>query len=252
MEYIKSSDDSFEAYIERVREHLDGATGKHNRASRAAMIARSAEDHFARFEMPCKRYLRAMEEGDLVAAAYEKRVMLAILYEVADTAYLVMNMLDFSQLKLDSSTDGYGLVGDDSAEVVSTLGLLEEHAKRRMRLENRFEILVDFTSSVDEKEGITFKRHAHWKGFVSGDIEESFNAYFAKARQAVTERLNQQPLFWKRRSIRQYLQDNGYRGLNEILRRLEQAQVESKKSGNDLMKGLSHQITHIWKGDVVR
>ncbi len=245
-----SGDDSLREYYDRINQRLTKFSGVHNRIAQGWFLAKSAEDHFARYELPCRRYLRARGERDLASVAYERRVMLAILYEVADTAYLVMNVLDFDEIDLESSGDGYGLTGEGAADVLKVLSCLDNQCARLISLENKFDLRVDFSRPVDEKEGMTFVTHRHWQDFVAGSAEESFLAYFSRARQTVSARLNQRPRFWANQTVRQYIQAKGYRALIEILRRLEQASFVVKQVQKPT-KGV-YPFRHFWLGEQPR
>lgn len=235
---------SLNEYVERVKGRLSQALDAKNCAAQAWFLARSAEDHFARLELPWRRYLRAREQKDLASIAYERRLMLALMYEIADTAYLVMNMLDFKRLELESSADGYGLAGESATDVVKTLGYLNDQCGKLISFENRLGLRLDFKDPVDEKEGLTFNKHRHWQDFVVGSASDSFYRYFADARLILTQRLNAAPKFWAHQTVRQYLQNKGYRALYEILRRLEQASIDLSALAG---KEKEMKVSHIWR-----
>ncbi len=217
-----------EEYAARVNWRIEQDSDAEKRTSHAWFIARSGEDHFARLTLAIKRFVRARGFADQTALAYERDVIACLLYEIADTAYLTLSVLDFDKLDLSASEDGLGFVGEVAHEVVRTLSLLDNQANRLLEIEKSSAIRVDFTTPVDEKEGITYLRKHHWQDMVPGSVSDSFRGYFRHARDVVRTRLDKKPDFWVAQTIRQYLVWKHYDALLQILQRLEADTLKSE------------------------
>ena len=210
-----------EEYVARVTARLEEASAAPKIVARAWHIARSGEEHFKRIEFTVKRHMRAKAAGDKTALPYENQVLAALLYEIADTGYLVLAMLDFDKLELDSSEDGRGLVGEVAPDVVRILDLLDNQAIRLLEIEKLTGVKMDFSTAVDEKLGITFVFQGHWHDMIPGSVKDSFYTYFRQAAKAVRARLAQKPDFWAKQTVRQYLETKRYHALLKVLLRLE-------------------------------
>jgi hypothetical protein len=132
-------------------------------------------------------------------------------------------VLDLDRLELQSSGDGFGFVGEQAADVVRILGMLDAQAKRLIEAEAQYDLRADFVVPVDEKQGVTFIRKRHWQDFVPGSTKESFYGYFQQAQVVVKRRLEQRPSFWARQTFRDYLSTKGYKALLAVLLRLDEA-----------------------------
>jgi hypothetical protein len=213
--------------LEHFNERLDERL-KRNREREAMCLAiwqfaRSAERHLDRIEPAAHRYQRALLLRQREAAAYEKHVMLALLYEAIDTVLVVIQQLDWDTLELELSADGSGLVGEDAQFLVELMQVLERICSRALSIAKLHELQLDFSTPVDELEGITYYHHAHWSDFVPGSLEKSFMTYFGLAKQGVTARLNQAAKFSGKMTYRQALAKSKRPALREIIRRLEAA-----------------------------
>lgn len=220
---IHSETDSFDEFLERLKQRTKGYAEHGSGRIFIMDIAHSAEQHLERLPVVARRYQRALVLDDTIAAAYEKETMLALLYEALDTVYIVLQILDLNALSLESSLDGVGLAGEDASFVSSLVQTLEHVCEHVRKLERKYNIELNFNTAVDEREGITYTRHAHWQDFVPGSISESFYSYFAQAREGVIHRLETVPKFWPRQTIREALARSRRPALIEMIRRLEYA-----------------------------
>lgn len=215
--------DSLEEYFDRLERRIRRGESVGKKIIRIQQIAKSAEDHFKRLSLPQERYLRAIEMHDDLSAAFERRTMLALLYEIVDTSFIVMNLLDFDELDLESSQNGHGLTGNSAFTVVHILTVLDDQCATVAQIEKEFDLIVDFVHPVDEKRGITYEGKSHWQDFFPGSVEKSFHLYFSQAQQSMNRRLDQRPRIWERQTIREYLRKHRYVSLVEMLGRLERA-----------------------------
>lgn len=207
-------------YVSRVKRRVEEESDAIKRIAGLKDVALSAEKHFKRLLKPRKRYQQARDFQDDLSAAYERRVLLVLLYEIVDHSYMTLNLLDFEALKLRASGDGHGLAGDSAAEVVSVLELLNEQCKRVMALEAELDLKVNFSFPLDEKEDITFTQTPHWQGFAPGLLGRSFYAYFGSAQESIVRRIRQQPGFWNEQTVGRYLERKGYDSLVGMIGRL--------------------------------
>ncbi|NMC62155.1 MAG: hypothetical protein GYA55_03210 [SAR324 cluster bacterium] len=212
-------------YFERVNYRMSIASKIGNYLVSISYLANLADNHIRRFDLAAKRFLRAMKLHDKMSQAFERVLMFITLYEAIDHLCIVLNLLDFEKLDLESSLDGHGLSGDSAAEVVHLLNSVDEKARKIIRLEEENHIIADFYEAFDEKQGLTYTTLSHWQDFVAGSIQQSFRDYFKSARQAVHYRLEQKPRFWKNQSIRQYLHRKNYKALLRVIGDLEGAKL---------------------------
>lgn len=214
-------------YLSRVLARMEEGTGTARSASRAWYLARSGEEHFTRLDFALRRLRRAQALNDEGSIKYEREVVSALLYEIADTAYLVLAMLDFNQLELSSSEDGLGFVGEVAPDVVRTLNLLNNQSSRLLEVEKSTGSVVDFSAAVDEREGITYLKKCHWQDMVPGSLKESFYTYFRQARASVLKRLAQKPDFWSSQTVEQYLHGKRHTALLAVLKRLSNEALDN-------------------------
>jgi len=212
-------------YFERVDERVHKASTIGKRIASIVQLANLAENHMARYAMASRRYRRAIANQDKMSISFERSLMYVLLYEAVDHLCMVLNLLDFDELDLESSLDGHGLAGDCCAEVVHLLRMLNDKAVRILELEKEGQIRLDFAEPVDEKEGITYMTFPHWQDFVPGSVQKSFRDYFKSVRQAVHRRLEQKPRFWKTQNVRQYLHRKGHDALLHVIGQLEGARL---------------------------
>ena len=215
--------DSLNDYFAPIGARLQDLHIGQNLYTQALFLLKSSEVHFTRHRLAERRLLRAQAANDPIGVAYENSVIHALLYEIADTIYQVVALLDFDQLDLSASMDGCGLAGECAAEVVLALSALDRQCAGLLELERKHSVNIDFKTAIDEKEGISFEKHRHWQDFVAGSVAKSFRSYFALAQTAVRTRLSQRPKFWRDQMVGQYLNRKGHESLNEILGRLDAA-----------------------------
>jgi len=197
---MKSS--SFSEYVERVKERCCNSSGREMLRCCIWRLLLSADRHLARFDLAARRYERAKEHKDTRAEHVERDNMLALLYESADTVYMVVQILDPDLLDLTSSLDGVGISGEDAGFVLDAVKRLEKISGEILRCADEHGLRLDFSRPVDEREGVTYTQHCHWRDFVDGSVEQSFYSYFAEAQRAVSHRLAQVPRFWRQRALK--------------------------------------------------
>jgi len=185
-------------YFERLNYRMSIASKIGNHLVSISHIANLADNHIRRFSLAAQRLLRASKLHDKMSQVFERSLLFITLYEAIDHLCMVLNLLDFDELNLESSLDGHGLAGDSSAEVVHLLNSVDEKARKIIKLEDENHIIADFYEALDEKQGLTYTTLSHWQDFVAGSIQQSFRDYFKSARQAVHYRLEQKPRFWKK------------------------------------------------------
>jgi len=225
--------DSVSKHDSNASQHLEHDDGlyqnirkelEHGAASMGIwQFARTAELHLSRFEAAVRRYQRALAHNDTLTAAYERDVQSALLYEALDTVFIVIQRLNLDALRLESSSDGAGVVGEDANFVCDLFQLLDRICSRVLSLAKLHKLELDFQKPVAEREGITYTKRGHWQDFVPGSPEKSFLAYFARAKHFIAERLDKVPRFWRRQTYRQALIKSKRPALREILQRLEKA-----------------------------
>ncbi|MDC0357234.1 hypothetical protein OAO01_00330 [Oligoflexia bacterium] len=208
-------------YFFRLDQRLQAKEGVVGKIILIKSIAKSAEKHLKKSDLSFRRYKQALKSQDDVSIAYEKNILLALMYEIIDTSYIVLNLLNFDELDLDSSNDGLGLAGGSSVDVAQVLSNLDAQCVRVLRLETDLDIRIDFSHAVDERKGVTYTRHPHWKNFVAGDDDASFFSYFFRGQTFIKERMNQIPKFWVEQNFRQYLRRHSYHALLDMVARLE-------------------------------
>ena len=250
--------DSSAEYFARLGKRLTAPEAAAHRLLQLKAIAASADRHFERMTLPRRRYLRAVTLGDKIAQKYEQETILTLMYEVADTVFIVLNSFDLDQFDVRVSMDGQGIWGEDAGEVVQLADSLNRYCRRILEIEREFDIRADFKRPVDEREGETYTHHKHWQDFVHGSIQRSFNHYFSDARAALHRRLAQRPKIWKDCTLREHLQRRNYRALLEIASRLEHASLvryevvhtaerymqEYLKELNAASSSARHHVTH--------
>ncbi len=210
-------------YYSRLAERLGHEQNVVRKLIRLRGILESAQSHVQRLAQSRRRYLRARNHGDRTGAHYELEIMSALLYEIADTVFMVCNLLELNELDLSASADGQGLVGEHAAEVVYLFDRMESYCKQLLQFEREMELRLDFQRPVDEKEGVTYSEHVHWQDFVRGSVDESFFAYFSRAQREIRRRISQPIAFLGGRTVREQLQRKGRTALLELIRRLEDA-----------------------------
>lgn len=221
MKKIDSETNSTGEYFFRLDQRLGQDQGIAVKTMGIMNVAQSAERHFERLDLAEKRYQRAGMLPDLAAQAYEKKIILILLYDIVDTSYIVLNILDFDELELEASADGLGLTGESAADVLQIIGTLNKQCQRVLKIEKKYDFKVDFSEVVDELEGITYTKNIHWQDFVHGSIAESFYTYFSRAQDSLKERMQHSPRLWEDQTIEQYLKRKGYDALSAMVQRLE-------------------------------
>lgn len=216
---------AYDEYYTRLEDRLKYCASTTKRVMQIREIAASANDHFGRIGAARRRLIRARASGDFASAHFERRVLLALLYEIMDTFFIVVYLLDFEAFDLDPSADGEGLSGTAAATFVSILSLLERQSRELLALERDLELKANFKEPVDEKEGITYLGQPHWQDFHGVSVEESFVQYFSRAKQSVTAWLADRPNLWAGQSVEEYLKKKGYSHLLQILRRLRNSSL---------------------------
>ena len=164
----------------------------------------SADRHISRFDMAARRYERAASVHDARAMFVERENMLASLYETIDTVFLVIRMIDPDVLDLQSSLDGVGITGDDAGFVHEVLERLEKICEEVIKREDAYKLSLDFSVPVDEREGVTYTHHPHWRDFVEGSIERSFFLYFEQVQKELSKHISKVPKFWRQRKLQQF------------------------------------------------
>lgn len=225
MNTLPSYDLAYDEYYTRLEDRLKSCASTTRRVMQIREIAASANDHFVRAATARRRLIRARASGDLSSAQFERRVLLALLYEIMDTFFIVVYLLDFEAFDLEPSADGEGLSGTAAATFVSILSMLEQQSRKLLALEVELELSANFKEPVDEKEGITYLRHRHWQDFHGISVEESFIHYFSRAKQSVTAWLADRPHLWAGQSVEEYLKKKGYSHLLRVLHRLRNSSL---------------------------
>jgi len=215
-----SDTDTIHAYFSRIHERTCESANSQALKCCLSKLLRSANRHLSRFDLAARRYHRALELGQKGVMAFERDTMWALLYEAADTVYLVFQLLDPDQLNLTSSSDGAGIAGEDAPFVREILDAMEKICAKVLELSVIYDIPLDFKKALDEREGITYETHAHWRDLIPGSLEKSFFAYFSQAKEGVLQRLNQVPRFWGQQSIKQAIFNTPRPALRELLLRL--------------------------------
>lgn len=194
--------DSFAEYFERISQRCCESAAEPARCCIWRLI-RSADRHFDRFVLAARRYERALKRQDRHMMQAERDIMHALLYETADTVYIVLQILDPDLFEVRPSLDGSGLSGEDAMFIDETLNRLERISKKVMHHAAEFQLQLDFKRPVDEIEGVTYIQHCHWRDFVPGSCEASFYGYFAEVQRGISHRLTQAVRFWHKRSVQQ-------------------------------------------------
>ena len=88
----------------------------------------SADRHLSRFDLAARRFERAVEHKEHRAEDVERDNMLALLYESADTIFMVLQMTDPDALELQPSLDGAGMSGEDAGFVYDVLNRASQSA----------------------------------------------------------------------------------------------------------------------------
>ena len=147
-------------------------------------------------------------------------MLLALLYEIADTIYMTLQLLDLEELGLESSQSGDGITGEAASETLNVLSLLENHCQRLLGLEHELGLKVDFSKPVHEREGITYKEFPHWDNFIKDKPSESFKRYFEEVKAALVSSINRVPNFWRSQTFGQFLERRDYEGISKVAKRL--------------------------------
>ena len=214
----------------QATEYFERLEGRVRKAARAGQvlaplihISAISGKHLMRFNEAARRLGRAERLGDRSSQLFERTLMYVLLYETVDHLCMVLNLLDFDTLDLESALDGHGLAGESASEVVTLLSGIDKRAHEVLSLEKAYHLHLDFGEPLDEKRGLTFTEFAHWQDFVPGSLAHSFRDYFRNVRQNLHHRLEQRPVFWKQQSLRQYLHRRRHDALLRIIERLEGA-----------------------------
>lgn len=220
---VKSNleNESTDQFFARLHERIIEQKGPIMKLMRLKAIADSADKHFHRLTLARKRWERAAELSERRAMEFEKETMLALLYEAADTIFIVIGLLELDEFRLEASADGQGIKGEHSLELTKLVDVLEKNAARILEFEQEYRLRLDFRKAVDEREGITFERHAHWQDYVPGSVKESFDSYFERARTTVKSRMERPVEFLGGRTVREQLKRKRRDALLEVIGRLE-------------------------------
>ena len=242
---FESETDLLSEFFGRLKQRMSDEQSVTRKLTHLKAVAHSSDKHFERLVLARKRLARACAAGDRNSIEYEEQVILALLYEIADTIYMVSGLLELKDLQLGPSADGQGIVGEHAAELTHILDTMNRTAAKLLQLEQELSLKLDFSRPVDEKEGITFETHPHWQGFSSLSFVESFDAYFLRAQQLVAARLNEKIPFLHNRTVREQLVRKGRKELVEILARLENAplgglHIEKTRMGRETSPPVFH------------
>lgn len=213
--------DTYGDYRERLQQRVSESAERETILTYLWQIAHSADRHLLRFEQAARRRERAMKLQDKSSIDYEQQTMLALLYETLDTVFIVIQVLDPNVLRLESSLDGKGIAGEDASFVTEILEFQERICAEIKSKERMYELKVDFTKPVDEREGITFSSHSHWQDFVPGSTAASFTKYFAHVQESLNRKLGQKPRFWQTQTLGQALIRSRRPALLEMIGRLQ-------------------------------
>lgn len=210
-------------YLERLSERATGNISREALCCKIWQITKTAERHWHRLLLSQKRLARATSINNAAALAYEKEVILISAYEILDTVYIALQLLDLDRLHLQSSSDGLGLTGEDANYVFELLQNLDNLCLKTLEAAAENGIKIDFLRPVDELEGITFTESGHWYDFVPGSIERSFSLYFTQARRSLNHRLNQVPHFWRSNTLTDVIIRGRYVSLRKAVYCLQRA-----------------------------
>jgi hypothetical protein len=223
-------------YFERLRDRRRASLNREALHCCVWKILRSADRHLERFDQARQRYQAALDLKDHAGVALERDNMLALLYETADTVFLIMQMFDLDSLDLHASSDGVGFAGEDAPFLRDTLDKLNSICAKVLELSSAYDLKLDFSKAVDEREHVTYESHAHWRGLVPGSAEKSFFVYFAHARQEVAERLNRVPKFWHNQTLMQALKKSPRVALRVLVQKLLMASFPRASLAESLEK----------------
>lgn len=222
MKHFESTEERSVDYYRRLKEVVKKEDSFAKKIIRLNSFIDSAENHFQRLQYAKRRYQRAFIEGDRVSELYEHDVMLALLYEIADTIYMTIAAFDVEEFSLKAAEDGVGMVGDRAADIVYLFDKLNRQSQRLLDLESDLGLCLDFSKSVCECQGITFTKNAHWEGFsTDSNSDMCFVEYFAARQKEVRARLTYKIPFLNNRTLAQQLERKGRYALLEVLRRLD-------------------------------
>jgi|GEM_PF-3590306 len=243
---------SMSHYNQRLEEHIQKNRRHEAMCVGIWQLARTADRHLSRLTLALERYRRALLLHDSIAAAYEKETVLALLYETLDTIFIVVQQLDLNQLRLEASSDGSGMVGEDANFLCNLLQRLERTSARTLETAKLYRLALDFKTPVDEREGITYTQHAHWRDFVPGCPEKSFTLYFAQAQHAISARLNEKLRFADGLTYGQVLGRSNRPALREVLRRLESTSFPRVSLSKLVEKESTTEVRHDWPACAAR
>ncbi len=215
--------ESAQEYLERLNQRITDAVDREALCCKIWQITKTAERHWQRYQLSIKRYERAKAIENSMAMTYEKEIMLILSYEILDTIYIALQLLDLDKLNLQSSSDGHGLAGEDANYVFELLQSLDNLCTRTIDSSIQQGVKIDFLRPVDELEGITFTESGHWHDFVPGSIERSFSLYFTQARRGLNHRLNQIPHFWRTNTLVDVIVRGKYVNLRKAIYCLQRA-----------------------------
>ncbi len=209
-------------YYSRVEDRLQHAANAEQRLTQVHQVINDTNHHLDRLRLAERRLHRARMLGDESSSAYEHELMVALMYEAVDHVYISLHLMDLDLMALNATPHGYGLIGDSALDVIHTFRNLETISAHILSRAGQLGIPLDFLHAVDEKEGLSYGRLAHWQDFVPGSVKESFHRYFQRAGRATIDRLAQRPNFWERQNIEEYLQTRGCQSLLTLTRQIEQ------------------------------
>lgn len=230
MEKIDADSDSSREYFVRLEQRLKLGHSIARQLAQLTNFALSADDHFKRLITPLKRYHHAKEINDQLSAAREKPLVYALLYEILDTAYSVLNLLDLSKLDLECPSYSQGLIGDSAADAVHLFDILNELSRRVLEIEKELDLRLDFSVAYPESKGLTFEHRSHWQDFIPGNPELSFFAYFTKVQHTLIESMHQTPYFWNGQCLNHYLKRQHYNALVEAVDKVRKADFSPRWS----------------------
>jgi len=225
-------------YAERIKERSLSNNTREKLRCNLWKILSSADKHLARFDMSVKRYSRATSIHDAHMMFVERENMLASLYETIDTTYITLKMIDFNILEVHAALDGVGIAGEDAGFVHEILDRLEDVCEEVAKRENSYNLKIDFSVPVDEREGVTFSSHPHWRDFVKGNIEKSFYCYFEQVQKDVSSHISQVPKFWRQRKIQHFFMKRPT--LGKYIKLIMTASLGETR----ILERMNHSLTH--------
>lgn len=208
------STEGFRDYLEAVGKRFAEDEDLYKRFAELKNILLTASHHLNKFDSAVRRLRLAERLNDSIAKQYEHDVMMILLYEALDHAYMAFSRLDLDELGLKMCAAGNGLTGENVQEVLKILDLMEGLCADILKREDCFGLKLDFSRSIPEKEGITYALKSHWD---TGDLRE----YFIQCASVVNERLHRKTNFWSGRTMTDFLRQRRYQQILAVLIRLD-------------------------------